>query len=177
MPDVRRLSIEAGTSSAFVGLTTQANMKLEPITLRPLAGPPIQFALLLPILVLFILVTPRFPRCCTGTPFVALPQMPGADRVISTEADIVITVQATGFVFIGAKWFPPAELVTRLQQLAVTSPSNHVLLRLDRALPFGSVRTLLRHLSDAGFTRVSFLTSEGYAGEELPFAALFKGAV
>lgn len=151
-------------------------MKLEPIAPRPLAGPPLQFALLLPFFVLFLLIPPRFPRCCMGIRYVAFPDTPTPHRLSSTEGDIVISVQADGMAFIGTKWFPPAELATRLNQLAISTSNPNVLLRLDRSLSYRSVRRLLRILAEAGFSRISFVTSEGYAGEELPFTALPGGA-
>jgi biopolymer transport protein ExbD len=111
-----------------------------------------------------------------GVPHVAFPDTPTPHRLSSTEGDIVISVRADGLAFIGAKWFPPADLTTRLNQLAITTSDPNVLLRLDRSLSYRSVRRLLRILAEAGFSRVSFVTSEGYAGEDLPFTALPDGA-
>jgi biopolymer transport protein ExbD len=64
-------------------------------------------------------------------------------------------------IFIDAKWYPAPEFAARMLEFGSRTPHKSLLLRVDRDLPFGSVRSVLATLQKAGFKRVSLITFEG----------------
>jgi len=157
-------------------------MRLSPLEPRPLAGPPLQFALLIPVLALFTLLAPAPPRnsYARGRP-VLLPDLQGPEHHAVAEADIsndiVISVQPDGYVFIGQKWYPAPELLTGITTRLAKSPHSRVLVRFDRSVPFRSVRAILRVLQTAQIQSALLVTYEGYPEERsFPLVLLFKNA-
>ena len=149
---------------------------------RPLSGPGLQFSLLLLVLGLFVLLAPQPPRnyYARGRPAL-LPGIQGPDYRFTSDArvgdDIVITVQADGFAFIGHKWYPAHALVTGITTHLAQSPRSRVLLRVDRSLPFRSVRALLRILQGAHIPSVFLVTYEAYPEEPgFPLPLVLKDA-
>ena len=144
--------------------------------LRPLAGPEIQFSLLLLAFLLLLVLGPRAGPQHYGKP-VLLPHVQGPDHRIEADGDLVITVQADGYAFIGHKWYPASELLPAVQSHFARTRQVRVLVRLDRTLPFRSVRSLLRVLQAAQVPSAFLVTYESYAGApDFPLPLLFKSA-
>ncbi len=130
------------------------------ITPQPLSGPGVQFALLLPVFLLLVLCPwPRrlLPHEHSIRP-VFLPSLQGSLLDPANENALVVTVDGDGVIFIGTRWYPPADLLSGLRERIGSQPQPHVVLRLDRRLSYGSIRPLFRALQAAGVSSVFLLT-------------------
>ncbi len=127
---------------------------------KPLAGAPLQFALLAPVFVVFLIFFVGTPIVCGGKA-VDLPYLPNAGLIPDADNDLAISVQRDGMIFIGARWYPATAFSEKLLELRQWAPNRHILLRADRSLHFGQVRSVLSALRAAGFTEVALITFDG----------------
>ena len=77
-------------------------------------------------------------------------------------------------VYFGAKWCPPPELPRAYRMTAfllLTRPGSRVVLAVDRACTFGSVRSILRGLEDQGVRSVTLRVDPPPDRPLLPAAA------
>ena len=135
-------------------------MRHHPITLSPLGSAPLQLSLLLPFLFLVVGLYVDTPSCYHRKP-VDLPFSAKAPFVPYTDRDIDIWVQSDGMIFIDAKWYPLPAFREKLLEFREGAPQKHIVLKADRSLSFGEVRTVLLALRAAGFERLTILTFEG----------------
>ena len=127
---------------------------------RPLAGAPLQFALLAPVFVVFLIFFVGTPIVCGGKA-VDLPYLPSASQIPDTDNDLAVSVQRDGMIFLDARWYPAPAFSEKLLEIRQWAPNRHILLRADRSLPFGQVRSVLLALRAAGFTKVALITFDG----------------
>jgi biopolymer transport protein TolR len=113
------------------------------------------------MLVLLIIFMVAAPLLTVGVP-VDLPQAKG-QQLESKEEPIVITVQANSEVAIGETKVPIDELVDKLKTNAKGGLEQSLVVKADKAVPFGMVIKVMGRLSDAGFKKMQFLT-EGEGG-------------
>lgn len=74
-------------------------------------------------------------------------------------------------VFIDAKWYPAAEFQAKMRALGQRPIPPKIVLRADRSLAFGAIRSALRGAQLAGAGRVFLVTFEGR-----PIELMTKGA-
>ncbi len=139
---------------------TRTAMHPRPFEPRALSGAPLQLALLVPFLFLVMGLYLDLPDGFHGKP-VILPFSAQAPFVPFADNDLSISLQSDGMIFIDAKWYPAPEFHQKMLAFGERAASKHIVLRADRALPFGSVRSILLTLREAGFKNVTLLTFEG----------------
>jgi biopolymer transport protein ExbD len=86
-----------------------------------------------------------------------LPVATSAPTILDTGNLIHISIQADGFVFIDAKWYPLSDLPRALHHAVLVTPPCRgcgLVLSIDRSLPFSSVRRFLSLLAAAGASHV-----------------------
>ncbi len=106
------------------------------------------------LLIIFMVVTPMLQQGID----VLLPAGPHADKKAGQETDLVISIKNDGSVFVGHTWIPDANLGKYLESEHERDPQRVVVLKADRRLTFGKVRTVMKAANDARFTRVAILT-------------------
>jgi biopolymer transport protein ExbD len=112
------------------------------------------------LLIIFMVVTPMLQQGVD----VLLPAGTHAEKKPGQESDLVISVKSDGTVFVGATWIPDKDLKTYLESEHKRDPQRIVVLKADKRLDFGRVRTVMRAANDAQFSRVAILTENPAAG-------------
>ena len=115
------------------------------------------------LLIIFMVVTPMLQQGVD----VLLPQGPHAQKKPGEEGDLLISIKNDGTVFVGDKWIPDKNLATYLRAEYQKDPSRAVMLKADKRINFGKVRTVMRAANEAEFTRVAILTETKQAGSEI----------
>ncbi|HUF16501.1 MAG TPA: biopolymer transporter ExbD [Thermoanaerobaculia bacterium] len=115
------------------------------------------------LLIIFMVVTPMLQAGMD----VMLPEGPHAEKKPGEEEDLVISIKNDGTVFVGQDWIPDRDLTTYLTAEYQKNPARAVMLKADRRLNFGKIRTVMRAANDAQFTQVAILTENKQAGAEM----------
>ena len=123
-------------------------------TLRPLSaaagGFPLLAALFAPLLYLVVLTTT--PLTSHGKPLL-LPVAHSATAFVDAGDLVHVSAAHDGSVFVGARWYPAAELPEAITAAVRQSPSCSgcgLVLRVDRSLPFSQLRRLLSLIRASG---------------------------
>ena len=115
------------------------------------------------LLIIFMVVTPMLQQGVD----VVLPQGPHAEKKAGEESDLIVSIKTDGTVFVGQNWIPDKNLDTYLRSEHQKDPNRAVMLKADKRINFGRVRTVMRAANEAQFTRVAILTENkagGHAG-------------
>lgn len=115
------------------------------------------------LLIIFMVVTPMLQ---SGVD-VLLPDGAHSEKKPGKEGDLIISIKTDGTVFIGQDWIPDRDLPRYLKAEHDKSPGRAVMIKADRRINFGKVRTVMKAANDAEFTAVSFLTQNKVAGEQI----------
>jgi biopolymer transport protein ExbD len=67
-------------------------------------------------------------------------------------------------VFIEENWVPDAELPSRLKEIYETNPDRQVVVKGDRRLQYKDVRSVMRLINEAGFSRVGLVATKRESG-------------
>lgn len=108
------------------------------------------------MLVLLIIFMVSAPLLTAGVP-VELPQAKG-QQMQSKEEPLTISVTANGDVSIGETKVALDEMVEKLKAIAKNGLDQSLVVKADKAVPYGVVIKVMGRLSEAGFKRLSFLT-------------------
>jgi len=112
------------------------------------------------LLIIFMVVTPMLQ---SGVD-VLLPAGPHAEKKAGQQTDLIVSIKHDGTVFVGQQWIPDKDLVTYLRAEHQKDPSRTVMLKADRRINFGRVRTIMRAANEAEFTSVAILTETPQGG-------------
>lgn len=115
------------------------------------------------LLIIFMVVTPMLQ---SGVD-VLLPQGPHAEKKPGKEGDLIISVKADGTVFVGQDWIPDRNLATYLKAEHDKNPARSVMMKADKRLNFGKIRSVMKNANDAGFTSIAILTENQQAGRQM----------
>jgi len=115
------------------------------------------------LLIIFMVVTPMLQAGVD----VLLPAGPHAEKKPGEQGDLIISIKSDGTVFVGQNWIPDNNLVTYLRAEYQKNPARSVMLKADKRINFGRVRTVLRAANEAQFIGVSILTENQQAGTEM----------
>src|ERR1051325_11158586 len=106
------------------------------------------------LLIIFMVVTPMLQQGVD----VLLPDGPHSVKKPGKEGDLLISVKLDGTVFIGQDWIPDRDLPKYLKAEHDKDPSRAVMIKADKRISFGKVRSVMKAANDANFTSVAFLT-------------------
>src|SRR6185503_1129851 len=115
------------------------------------------------LLIIFMVVTPMLQ---SGVD-VLLPEGPHAEKKPGKEGDLTISIKQDGTVFVGQDWIPDRNLVTYLKAEHDKDPSRAVMLKADKRLNYGKIRTVMKAANDADFTSIAILTENQQAGSQM----------
>lgn len=107
------------------------------------------------MLVLLIIFMVAAPLMTVGVP-VQLPKT-AAPKVSQPRQPVVVTIDAQGQPFLDKEPLAPETMMPRLRQLASTDPSQVVLVRGDKEVPYGRIIEIMGQINAAGFSKVSLI--------------------
>ena len=107
------------------------------------------------MLVLLIIFMVAAPLMTVGVP-VNLPKTAAA-KVSQPKQPVVISIDAQGQPFLDKEPLTPDVMMPRLTELAGADPSQVVLVRGDRVVPYGRIVEIMGQVSAAGFSKVSLI--------------------
>ena len=107
------------------------------------------------MLVLLIIFMVAAPLMTVGVP-VNLPKTAAA-KVSQPKQPVVISIDAQGQPFLDKEPLTPDVMMPRLKELAGADPSQVVLVRGDRVVPYGRIVEIMGQVSAAGFSKVSLI--------------------
>jgi biopolymer transport protein TolR len=107
------------------------------------------------MLVLLIIFMVAAPLMTVGIP-VQLPKT-AAPKVAQPKQPVVVTIDAQGQAFLDKEPLAPETMMPRLRALASIDPGQVVLVRGDRAVPYGRIIEIMGQINAAGFSRVSLI--------------------
>ena len=115
------------------------------------------------LLIIFMVVTPMLQQGVD----VLLPAGPHAEKKPGKEGDLIISVKADGTVFVGQDWIPDRDLPRYLKAERQKDPGRSVMIKADKRINFGKIRTVMKAANEAEFHAVAFLTENQQAGEQI----------
>ena len=114
------------------------------------------------LLIIFMVVTPQLE----AGEAVEVPTASHPDAEQKSKLDpISLTMTASGKLFIEQEVIDVAALRARLDQEHEKAPDRRIMLKGDRAVPFGTMRALFATCKDAGFKGVSLVVGEKKGGD------------
>jgi biopolymer transport protein TolR len=124
----------------------QASRPMSDINMTPLID------VMLVLLVIFIVAAPLLASSLK----LDLPKTDAA-RPGDGAASIAVAVDAAGRLYLADQPLDDAAFAQQLAEAARRNPQADVLLRADRAVPYGRVAELIGTLQKAGLTRIGFV--------------------
>ena len=70
-------------------------------------------------------------------------------------------------MFVGQDWIPDRDLPKYLKAEHDKNPARAVMMKADKRINFGKIRTVMKAANEAGFTAVGVLTQNQQAGEQM----------
>ncbi len=107
------------------------------------------------MLVLLIIFMVAAPLMTVGVP-VQLPKT-AAPKVSQPKQPVVVTIDEQGQPFLDKEPLAPEAVMPRLRELASADPAQAVLVRGDRAVPYGRIVEVMGQINAAGFSKVSLV--------------------
>ncbi|KQT14848.1 protein TolR [Methylobacterium sp. Leaf399] len=118
------------------------------------------------MLVLLIIFMVAAPLMTTGVP-VQLPKTTAA-KVAQAKKPLEISIDKDGQPFLAKEFLSAEAILPRLRALAAEDPSQVMLVRGDRDVPYGKIMEVMGLVGQAGFTKVSLIAQS--PGGPLPTA-------
>ena len=109
------------------------------------------------MLVLLIIFMVAAPMLTVGVP-VELPNTAAAALPTEQEEPLTITMTAEGLILIQNTEVTDAEMIPKLQAIAVERTSQKVFLRADGAIPYERVAQVMGALNAGGFNEIGLVT-------------------
>ncbi|QRM30196.1 protein TolR [Microvirga sp. VF16] len=107
------------------------------------------------MLVLLIIFMVAAPLMTVGVP-VQLPKT-AAPKVAQPKQPVVISIDAQGQPFLDKEPLAPETMMPRLRPLASADPTQAVLVRGDKTVPYGRIIEIMGQINAAGFSKVSLI--------------------
>ena len=101
------------------------------------------------LLIIFMVIAPQLDNAG-----VELPQAKHAERSKSKAAPVVVTVDASGTLFLERERTTAAALAGQLRQARTRDARRRVVLRADRRTPFAAVREVYKVCQEAGLAGI-----------------------
>src|SRR5437870_8556507 len=115
------------------------------------------------LLIIFMVVTPMLQQGVD----VLLPEGPHAAKKPGKEGDLMISIKQDGTVFIGQDWIPDRDLPRYLKAEHDKNPARDVMIKADKRINIGKVRTVMKAATETEIHPVAFLTAIQQAGDPI----------
>ena len=110
------------------------------------------------MLVLLVIFMVTAPLLTVGVP-VDLPKT-NAAAIAKPDEPLVVTVTASGKVFLQETEMTDAELVDKLKAMTADKAEQRLYVRGDKTVPYGRVMEVMGQLATAGFTKVALIAEQ-----------------
>ena len=121
------------------------------------------------MLVLLIIFMVAAPLMTVGVP-VQLPKT-AAPKVAQPKQPVVVSINRDGQPFLDREPLATDTGMARLKALAAHDPTQVVLVRGDKGVPYGRVMEVMGQVGAAGFTRISLIAEAPPGGAASPGGA------
>jgi biopolymer transport protein TolR len=91
------------------------------------------------LLIIFMVVTPMLQQGVD----VLLPEGAHSEKKPGKEGDLIISIKPDGTVFVGQDWIPDRNLATYLKAEHAKDANRAVMMKADKRINFGKVRTVM----------------------------------
>jgi biopolymer transport protein TolR len=108
------------------------------------------------MLVLLIVFMVTAPLLTVGVP-VDLPESQ-AQSIVEPEEPLVVSVNASGVIFVQESEVALENLVARLIAITDAKADTRIYIRGDKTIDYGRVMTVMGYINAAGFNRVALIT-------------------
>jgi len=108
------------------------------------------------LLIIFMVVTPMLQNGVD----VLLPKTPIPEKMPENSKQVTVSLKQDGTVFIGQSWVTDANLPGQLANIHTQNPDKAVVIKGDARLKYKQVRTLMKQVNEAGFSRVGLVTQK-----------------
>lgn len=109
------------------------------------------------MLVLLVIFMVSAPLMTAGVP-VELPESKAAALPQPSEPPTVVSIDATGAIYVGEDEVALAELAPFLADAAPAGPEERIYLRADGEVAYGRVATVMGELFSGGFRNIAFVS-------------------
>jgi biopolymer transport protein ExbD len=123
----------------------------------PICG--IQASALIDISIVLIVVLSIMSYPSGHGPDVRLPETSNPPAFQEGIGSVSLLLMYNGNTFVGANWISDGMLESALRDAHRQSPAKPLWIRADRRIPYSEVRAAIKTARDAGFRRVTLLTS------------------
>jgi biopolymer transport protein TolR len=114
------------------------------------------------LLIIFMVVTPSMQSSVD----VDLPKLQDMDQKNNMqEKPLILGVTKKGDYFFEKKRMPLLEVVQEVKQQHTLHPSKDIVLKADKGVPYGDIRTFLKHMQSAGISSVSLEVAEATSSQ------------
>ena len=110
---------------------------------------------MLVLLVIFMITAPLLTQGVK----IALPQAPSKPLDVQDQETLVVGIDRDGRYYLDDRRVSPAELRKRVQGILRARPQTPVMLRGDKAVPYGRVIEAMTLLQEAGAPSVGLITA------------------
>ena len=110
------------------------------------------------MLVLLVIFMVTAPLLTVGIP-VNLPQT-AADQLSEPTEPLVISIDATGKVFLQDTEIDPGSLAPRLEAITMNKTDTRIYVRGDQAINYGRIMEVMGLVKSAGFTQVALIVEQ-----------------
>lgn len=134
---IRYLPLFDGKKHRHGGTDAKADINITPLV-----------DVVLVLLIIFMVVTPLLERA------IKLPEVDQPDAWKQGEEDLNVAIERTGKIMIDTDTVSVEMLPQKLQQALQRNVNRQIYLEIDRSVKFGTVRPVLKALSESGASNV-----------------------
>jgi biopolymer transport protein TolR len=114
------------------------------------------------LLIIFMVITPMIARGVA----VELPVTAHHDKKADDNKDLIVSITATGEVYLGADKIPLERLTTAVQEERRRNPDKGIFLKADHRARYGAARATMEAIHRAGVEDVQLGTEENKGKNE-----------
>jgi TolR protein len=112
------------------------------------------------LLIIFMVVTPMLQKGID----VALPETKIPEKMPENSKQLTISIKQDGSVYVSQNWVPEDQLAAQLKNIHDQTPDKQVVLKGDRRLKYKKVRSVMKLINEAGFSRVGLVVEKVKTG-------------
>jgi biopolymer transport protein ExbD len=108
------------------------------------------------LLIIFMVITPLL-QIGRG---VRIPSTGNPDKKPHDEKQVTISMEKSGDIYLDKDLIMASQLVARLADIRLKSQEKRIMIKADKDLNYGAVKTIMMKCNDAGFTNVGLIVEK-----------------